>query len=145
MPDPLENLIRELRSERCPPAVKVTLARRLGGSSGVPGRQAMALWPRFAAGLAVASVAGVLAWNSFRPDTARPATVPEPAVATTALIAPESPDPKQVIAQAHGAFVVIGRILIEARAHAEQVVLQDALPPLADGFRIATTKLTHPL
>lgn len=145
MPDPLENLIRELRSERCSPSVQDAVARRLGGASGAPGRCALALWPRFAAGLAVAAVAGVLVGILFRPNIVQPNTVLEPTVATTAAITPESRDPKQVIAQAHAAFVVIGRILIDARAHAEQVVLQDALPPLADGFRIATTKLTHPL
>lgn len=145
MPEPLENLIRELRSERCSPAVQDAVARRLGGTSSANGRRALVPWPRLVAGLAVAVVAGVLAWKGFQPNSVRRDGVAESVSVAELSTQSVTEDPQRVIAQAHGAFVLIGRVLIDARAHAEQVVLQDALPPLAESFRIATTKLTHPL
>ena len=57
----------------------------------------------------------------------------------------EKSDHARVLAQAQGALVVIGRILIETGSHAENALLHEAGPPLLKSFHTAKTKLTESL
>jgi hypothetical protein len=140
MDDPLQGLIRELRSERCPDTVQERAERRIAALT-TAGRRRPHL---FAWALAGTALVLCVALPTLRNDPPAGASLP---IAGT----PPKPDRDHdrdralALAQTQGALLAIGRILIDTGAHTEKALLETAAPPILEGFHSLKTKLTHPL
>lgn len=134
MDDPLERLIHALRDEACPPSVLDRVARRIARDE-APRRLRRPWWvPGVVGALAVVVLAVGMIWQG---NPRREADVPG--------WAQEKPDRTQLVEQTQGAFVLIGRILIEAGTHAENTLMDEAVPPLLEGFHTARNRMIHSL
>lgn len=138
MHDPLQDLARELKAERCPDAVSERVAGRIAGAraSRHPSRwpfPSRLHWALAGAGLVVVLGFGTM-WHRPSPGLA----TPSPAHLTASRQA-------LVREQTQGALLAIGRILIDAGAHTGSTLRDEALPPLIDSFHSAKTKLTDTL
>ncbi len=125
----LQRLIRELRAERCPPRVLEKVKSRLTTGSGTFD------WFRFrAVGFAAclaALLAVLLVWRW--PD----GDVQSPSQASL----PRQTDAVQVAGEAGAALAYIGSVLLEAGKHTENVLLEDAVPPLRSGIEAVSKTL----
>lgn len=143
MDDRLEKLIRELRDEKCPRSVTEQVARRTGQGA-VADR-----WWRVTPGWSLVGAAGltalVVAAMLFGPGRVGPDSRQAGDAGRRTGFHPAAMDRAMVIEQAQGALVFIGRVLIEAGARTESALTTEAVPPLVEGFRTATTKLTKSL
>jgi hypothetical protein len=120
----LQRLIGELREETCPSAVLERVHDRIS-REGKAGRT----W-RYQLGWSMAMVAAVFAigfwqWHA-RQEAQRSART-------------------LVIQQTYGALALIGQTLLEAAAHTENALLEEAVPPLRNGLETAKNKVTNPI
>ena len=138
MPDPLKNLIRELQSERCPRSVAERVANRVAARRGAARPAGRPLLGRLSWTFAGIAVAGTLGLASLR----HPTPPIEPHAAPTADLAS---DRARVRQQAQGALLAIGRVLIQAGAHAGSTLRDEAVPPLIDSFHSTRNKLIQTL
>jgi hypothetical protein len=51
----------------------------------------------------------------------------------------------RVIQQTYGALAFIGQTLLEAAAHTENALLEEAVPPLRNSLETAKNKVTNPI
>lgn len=131
MHEDLQQLARELRKETCPQRVLDDVARRISAQTPPPNRFRY----RIAAGLAALVVLcgiALLRWPS------REGSVPAPEVASKEIV-----DRVQVARQVEGTFAYIGKVMVDAGAHSQKVILNDAVPQLRNSFETAKDKLMN--
>jgi type II secretory pathway component PulM len=128
MDENLQRLARELRRETCPQRVLDAVARRLSAQGPAPGRV------RFGITLAAAGLAVVFALTLWRWPAEKQAR-------QQAELAERRMDAAQVAEQAEGALGYIGRVLLDAGAHSEKVVLEGAVPHLRNSLETARNKI----
>jgi hypothetical protein len=105
------------------------VAQRISRERSIPDRLPAA----FKWAIAIVLVGGVLVlW----PRASRRETQLRAAAMTQA-------DRALVIQRTQGALTYIGHALIEAAAHTEDAILNEAMPPLRDGLRTAKDKITN--
>jgi len=130
MDQDLQRLIRDLRAEKCPQRVLDEVAKRIREQQ----RPTRRIGYRIAAiTAALALLCGLALWP--RPTVREARRHPEQ-VGT-------SLERAQVAAETRGALGYIGGVLIAASAHTEQIVLNQALPPLRNSFSNARIKLLN--
>jgi hypothetical protein len=129
MDEDLQQLAHELRKETCPQRVLDNVSRRI--SAQTPGRFRYAI----ASGLAALIVlCGVVLWR--RPTdkgSRRPSELAQQETIDRALVA----------RQVEGTFAYIGQVMVDARAHSERVILNDAVPQLRNSFETAKNKIMN--
>ena len=131
MHEDLQQLTRELRKETCPQRVLDEVARRISEQAPPPKRFRYG----FAAALAVAIVlCGFALWRW----PSREGSAPAPQVAQTDAI-----DRAQVARQVEGTFAYIGQVMVDASAHSQRVILNDAVPQLRNSFETAKDKIMN--
>ena len=131
MDEDLQRLARELRKETCPQRVLDEVARRISAQTPAPNRF------RYAIGWAVAAsvvLCGVVLWR--RPVDKGSPRPPE-------LARQENIDRALVARQVEGTFAYIGQVMVDARAHSERVILNDAVPQLRNSFESAKNKIMN--
>ena len=134
MDDPLEKLIRELRSEDCPRSVLDRVNRRIARDAGRSRSLRLAIATRVV-GAVVAVVLGAWLIGQGIP---RPRPIPS-------LASPETTDRTRVLEQTQGAIVMIGEVLLRAGAQVESSLLDEAVPPILKSFHTAKDRLKHSL
>jgi len=127
----LQQLARELRKETCPQRVVDEVARRISAQTPPPNR----FHYRIAGGLAALVV---LCGFAFWRWPSREGSAPAPEVASKEVV-----DRVQVARQVEGTFAYIGRVMVDASAHSEKVILNDAVPQLRNSFETAKDKLMN--
>lgn len=134
MDDPLERLIRDLRSEKCPLPVIDRVAHRIARDRAASRSRRFSFLPKFVGALsAVVLAVTIVRMNLPRRDPPAPAS--------------ESPmtDHAKVIAEAHEALAVIGHILIATGTQAESSLLDEAVPPLLRSLHTVKAKVNPSL
>jgi len=127
MDQELQNLIRQLQDEKCPPTVLDRVAQRISREK-TPARS---LRSSLAWAVSIACLLGAVAlwqWQARREAAAQ-------ARANRAL----------VVQQTQEAFGYIGQALIRAAAHTENALLREAVPPFRNGFEILKNKVSKPI
>jgi hypothetical protein len=134
MDDQLQRLARELRDETCPRAVLDKVAERIARDRAASGRSRYRLTRAIASLLLIGAIT-IWQWQARR----------EGHLATVALAAKAEADRALVIQQIRGALVYVGQVLLEAAVHSEEIILNEAVPPLRNGFQTAKDKVTKPI
>jgi hypothetical protein len=129
MHEDLQQLARELRKETCPQRVVDEVARRI--SAQTPRRFRYAIAVAVAASIVLCGIA-LLRWPA-RKESAR----------TTEVVQTEAIDRVQVARQVEGTFAYIGQVMVDASAHSQRVILNDAVPQLRNSFETAKDKLMN--
>ncbi len=128
MDDQLQRLVRELRSESCPPQVMDRVAQRIAREKGLRLRHA---W-RWAVALMILLVA-LGAWQKQAGRNAqRKAAV---------LEVKARADRARVAEQTAGALGYIGQALLEVAAQSQDSILKEAVPPLREGLETTKNKM----
>ena len=134
MDQELQNLIRQLQDEKCPPPVLDRVAQRISREE-TPARF---LRSSLAWAVSIACLLGAVAlwqWQARR----------EAQLAAAELAATDARANRAlVVQQTQEAFGYIGQALIRAAAHTENTLLREAVPPLRNGFEIVKNKVTKP-
>jgi len=131
MDEDLQQLARELRKETCPQRVLDEVARRISAQRPPPNRFRY----RIAAGLAaLVALCGFAFWRW----PSRESSAPAPQVASKEVV-----DRVQVARQVEGTFAYIGQVMVDAGAHSQRVILNDAVPQLRNSFETAKDKLMN--
>lgn len=123
MDEHLQRLIQELRAEKCPPPVLQSVARRRA-------RRPVSLRRlRTASAVAVVCLAALLAavmvWRRPNHDADTPSQA----------FAANRAQQVRVAEQAVATLGYIGNVLLEARKHTENILLNEAIPPLRSGVK----------
>jgi hypothetical protein len=131
MHEDLQQLARELRKETCPQRVLDEVGQRISAQTPPPNLFRY----RIAAGLAALIVLcgiALLRWSVGRGSQRAPEwTQKEPV------------DRTLVARQVEGTFAYIGQVMVDASAHSERVILNDAVPQLRNSFETAKDKIMN--
>jgi len=131
MHEDLQQLARELRKETCPQRVVDEVARRISAQSPPPNRFGY----KIAVALgALVALCGIALW---RWPTA------ENTPRASEVMSKEAVDRVQVARQVEGTFAYIGQVMVDASAHSEKVILNDAVPQLRNSFETAKNKIMN--
>ena len=129
MDQKLQELIRQLQDEQCPPVVLGRVAQRIAREKPrARSRRASLAW----AVSITCLLSLVVYWHGQASRHARRLAA-ERAAAQRAL----------VLQQTQEAFGCIGQALMRAAARTENALLKEAMPPLRNGFEIVKTKVTN--
>jgi|ERR1051325_1631173 hypothetical protein len=131
MDEDLQQLARELRKETCPQRVLDEVARRISAQTPAPNPFRYGI----AAVLATLVVLCAIAWLRW-PTGAD--TQPASQVAEK-----QNLDRVRIAQQVEGTFAYIGQVMVDARAHSEKVLLNDAVPQLRNSFQTAKNKIMN--
>jgi len=127
----LQQLASELRKETCPQRVLDEVARRISAQAPRPNRFRYGI----AAGLAaLVVVCGLAIWRWPAGDSSPRMTEVAPK---------EGIDRVQVARQVEGTFAYIGQVMVDASAHSEKVILNDAVPQLRNSLETAKNKIMN--
>lgn len=133
MDENLQRLTEELRAERCPRRVLENVASRIARRPR-PIHQFLFRGLGFAG--CVAALLTILAvWH-------RPNRVPE---GPSQAVIRSQADQVRVAEEAGMALSYIGNVLMEAGEHTENILLDEAFPPLRNGFEAATKSIKNRL
>jgi len=130
MDENLQQLARELRKETCPQRVLDEVARHISAQA-PPARFRYAIATALAAAIVLCGIALWL-WPSGG------GSPPVSEVARTEAI-----DRALVARQVEGTFAYIGQVMVDASAHSEKVILNDAVPQLRNSFETAKNKIMN--
>ena len=133
MDEDLQQLVSELRKETCPQRVLDEVARRISEQTEPPNRFRYAIATALAA---LVVLCGIGLWRWPRGGGSGPQHVPE--LAQNAPIGRE-----EAARQASGALAYIGQVLLEAGAHSERVILNDAVPQVRNSLETARNKIMN--
>ncbi len=131
MHEDLQQLARELRKETCPQRVLDEVTRRISAQAPRPNWFRYAIATALAAAVVLCGIV-VLRWPSGGGSPQAPEVAQKNNI-----------DRAQVARQAEGTLAYIGQIMVDASARSEQVILNDALPPLRNSFETAKTKIMN--
>jgi hypothetical protein len=131
MDEDLQELARELRKETCPQRVLDEVARRISAQTPAPNRFRYEIAAALAAAVVLCGIV-LLRWPS------REGSAPAPVVVQREMI-----DRVQVARQVEGTFAYIGQVMVDASAHSQRVILNDAVPQLRNSFETAKDKLMN--
>ena len=131
MHEDLQQLARELRKETCPQRVLDEVARRISEQTPPPNRFRYRIAVALAASVVLCGIV-LLQWPIGR--GARRASD----VAQSRPI-----DRVQVAHQVEGTFAYIGQVMVDAGAHSQRVILNDAVPQLRNSFETAKDKIMN--
>ncbi len=130
MDQELQNLIRHLQNEKCPPAVLSRVRQHISRE-----QPPASFWRGSVARVvAIACLLGTVAlwqWQAER-DARR-------------VTAEEKANRARVVEQTQAAIGYIGQALIRAAARTENVLAKEAVPPIQNSFEIVKNKLTNPI
>ena len=136
MDQELQKLIAQLQDVKCPSTLLDRVTQRIAREK-TPTRLRL---PSIAWAVSIAALLGGLAlWQSL----ARRESLRVAAEATTA--AEVRANRALVAQQAQDAFGYIGQALLRAAVHTENALLEEAVPPLRNGFEFAKNKVTKPI
>lgn len=124
----LQQLTRELRKETCPQRVLDEVARRIAAETPPPNRFRYRIAVALAASVVLSGIV-LLRW----PDR-------EGSRRATELRQMPATDRVQVARQVEGTFAYIGQVMVDASAHSQRVILNDAVPQLRNSFETAKDK-----
>ena len=128
----LQNLIRERRTEKCPPGVMENVRRRIRSESS---RRRASFRFRLAVGaFAILLLATAVQWVRDRP---RELSTPQ-SVAVTAEF-----NRQQIIEDATVSLASIGHLLIAAAESSETIISEQLLPPMQGGLQTLRNKLEN--
>jgi len=133
MPQDLSPLTRELQKEICPQRVLDEVGRRISNQRPSPGR--LRLSPYLAA-LGLVLVYCLALWR-WQPE--------ESARRQAKVIGNPRPDSAQIASQAEASLALMGNILLSAGVRSQEVILQQAVPPLRDSLQSAKNKIIQHL
>ena len=131
MHEDLQQLARELRKETCPQRVLDEVARRISTQTPPPNRFRYGIAAAVAASVVLCGIA-LLQWPT-RGVSPHASKVAQKEAADRALVAQ----------QVEGTFAYIGQVMVDARAHSEKVILNDAVPQLRNSFETAKNKIMN--
>lgn len=131
MHEDLQQLARELRNKRCPQRVLDEVARRIAEQTLPPNHFRYRIAVALAASVVLCGIA-LWRWPIGR-GSQRPSEV-----ARTQPI-----DRVQVAHQVEGTFAYIGQVMVDASAHSQRVILNDAVPQLRNSFETAKDKIMN--
>src|SRR5262245_2438203 len=118
MDEDLQQLARELRKETCPQRVLDEVARRISAQTPPPNH----FHYRFATALAASVVlCSIVLWRWPVGRSSQP---------VTEVVQTKPIDRVQVARQVEGTFAYIGQVMVDASAHSQRVILNDAVPQL---------------
>lgn len=129
MHDPMRRLISELREEKCPQVVLDRVEHRVRESKLYRHSPFPFVW-------ALATILIIGAATAAWFGQAQRREIDE---------ARAHAERAQIVAQTQGALAYIGQILLETVAHNEQTILNEAMPPLRNGFETAKNKVINPI
>jgi hypothetical protein len=129
----LQDLIRQLQAEKCPPTVLDRVAQRLAREK-TPTRRLRVMW----AVLIACLFSAVALWHGHTRRQAQ-LLVEERAVVR------ETANRAVVVEQTQEALGYIGHALIRAAAQTEDVLLREAVPPFRNSFETVKSKLIKPI
>jgi len=135
MDQELQNLIRQLQDEKCPPTVLDRVAQRIAREK----TPAHSLHSSLAWAVSIACLLGAVAlwqWQARREAQL---------VAAELAAAQARANRALVVQQTQEAFGYIGQALIRAAAHTENTLLREAVPPFRNGFEILKNKVSKPI
>lgn len=136
MHDPLKELVRELRSEKCPDSVLESVARRISRDSTHGTRPHSRLLRHSLAWVAVTlvilAVLGAWQWPSRQEESMGPEAMTQA-------------ERELVIEHAQDALAYIGQTLIQAGAHTESTIADAVIPRLRNSFHTVKAKVTNPI
>ena len=152
MDQALQKLIRQLRSEKCPPTVLDQVARRIAPEK-TPARSGS--WrPSLAWAVSFACIACLLGaaalglWQTHREAQRIAAELAATQVQSEATAAAQAQTQAQralVRQQTQVAFGYIGQALLRAAAHTENALSKEAVPSLRNSFDTVINKVTDPI
>jgi hypothetical protein len=129
----LQELIRQLQDEQCPPVVLGRVAQRIAREKPrARSRRASLAWAVSIACL----LSLVVYWHGQASRHAR-------RLATERAAAQALAQRALVVRQTQEAFGCIAQALMRAAARTENALLKEAMPPLRNGFEIVKTKVTN--
>jgi hypothetical protein len=131
MHEDLQQLARELQKETCPQRVLDEVARRLSAQAPPPNRFRYRIAVALAASVVLCGIV-LLRWPIGQ------GSPHEPKVAQTEAI-----DRVRVARQVQGTFAYIGQVMVDAGAHSERVILNDAVPQLRNSLETAKNKIMN--
>jgi hypothetical protein len=127
----LQQLTRELRNERCPQRVLDEVARRIAAETPPPNPFRYRIAMAVAASIVLGG--GVLLRWPIREGSRH---APE-------ITQMRATDRVQVARQVEGTFAYIGQVMVDASAHSQRVILNDAVPQLRNSFETAKDKIMN--
>lgn len=131
MHEDLQRLARELRKETCPQRVLDEVARSISAQKSPPNRFRYGIAAAMGVFVVLCAIA-FLRWPTGG-DAQRASEV-----------APKQDiDRAQIAQQVEGTFAYIGQVMVDARAHSEKVILNDAVPQLRNSFETAKNKIIN--
>jgi len=125
MPDHLQKLKRELRSEKCPPEVLARVRERINDERSSHGTSV----PTFAILAVVAAV--VVALISLRQPASHDS---ESAIPPSLQAQGDTPDVSRAARETGLSLACVGQVLLDAGTHSEAVLRKTALPPLYNSW-----------
>jgi len=131
MHEDLQQLARELRKETCPQRVLDEVARRVSAQAPPPNRLRYGIAAALAASVVLCGIA-LLRWPIGRGSPHAPEVAQKEAI-----------DRVRVARQVQGTFAYIGQVMVDASAHSERVILNDAVPQLRNSFETAKNKIMN--
>jgi hypothetical protein len=131
MHEDLQQLARELRNETCPQRVLDEVARRISAQTPPPNRFRYRIAVALAASFVLCGVV-FLRWPAGK-------TAPRP----SEVAQNEAIDRVQVARQVEGTFAYIGQVMVDASAHSQRVILNEAVPQLRNSFETAKDKIMN--
>jgi hypothetical protein len=134
MDDPLQELKRELQSEKCPAEVLQKVRERIALEHRQPGAGFGFAALAGAAAIVLLLMLGTVLWNPGQePELS---TSPEPGTTTV--------DAARVAEEAALSLACIGHLFLEAGNQSEAVLAKQALPPLRRAFITLQTTFENP-
>jgi hypothetical protein len=127
----LQQLARVLRKETCPPRVLDEVARRISAQAPPPGRLRYGIAAALAASVVLCGIA-LWRWQGGRGPQHAPEVAQKEAINRV-----------QVARQVEGTFAYIGQVMVDASAHSQRVILNDAVPQLRNSFETAKDKIMN--
>ena len=128
----LQQLARELRKETCPQRVLDEVARRISTQTPPPNRFRYGIAAGLVAVVVLCGSTVLLRWPSGRGSPRASDFAQKDAI-----------DRVLVAQQVEGTFAYIGQVMVDARAHSEKVILNDAVPQLRNSFETAKNKIMN--
>jgi hypothetical protein len=131
MDEDLQQLTGELRKETCPQRVLDEVARRIAAETPQPNRFRYGIAAALAASVVLCGIV-LLRWP-----------VGQGSRRASKIAQKESIDRVQVARQVEGTFAYIGQVMVDASAHSQRVILNDAVPQLRNSFETAKDKIMN--